>query len=193
MKLLIESSYFIADRLDQSLNNIKFINQDKIVVGVSFFSLSLEHQRSIIVLVENGLYGSASTILRSLFESYIKGMWFLHCSSQKDIENLQKDKFQVGFGKLIKDVESKVGEGVSKAKNELWNTLNSLTHSGAAQVSRRISNSEIKSNYTDEFLIDTLKLANNYALLSACQIAKISNNSAAQICTLEIAKELELL
>ena len=193
MKSLIESSYSIADRLDQSLDDIKLINQDKIVVATSFFSLSLEHQRSIIVLVENGLYGSASTLLRSLFESYIKGMWFFHCSSQNDIEKLRKDKFQVGFGKLIEDIENEVGEGVLKAKKELWNTLNSLTHSGAAQVSRRISNSEIKSNYTDAFLRDTLKLANNYALLSACQIAKISNNLAAQICTLEIAEELELL
>ena len=190
---MIENSYSIASRLDASLNGIKLRNEEKYIVSTSFFSLSLEHHRSIIVLIENGLFGSASTLLRSLFESYIKGIWFFHCSSEKDIKKLRKDKFELSFSKLIEGIERECSEGVSKAKKENWNSLNSLTHSGAAQVNRRSTNTEIKSNYSDEFLKDTLKFANNYALLSAGEIAKISGNVAIIKCTLEIAEELRLL
>lgn len=193
MKSLIESAYSIASRLDESLNGIKLRNEEKYIVAASFFSLSLEHHRSTVVLIENGLYGSASTLLRSLFESYIRGIWFFYCSSEKDIEKLRKDKFELSFGKLIEGIEKECGEGVSRAKKESWNALNSLTHSGAAQVNRRSSNTEIQSNYSEEFLRDALKFANNYALLSGGELAKISGNLVVQNCTLKIAEELGLL
>ncbi|MBL4851058.1 MAG: hypothetical protein JKY90_02080 [Gammaproteobacteria bacterium] len=119
-------------------------------------------------------------------------MWFYHCSSQKDIEKLRKDKFDLKFSLLIEGIEKECGKGVSKPKKENWSNLNSLTHAGAAQISRRVEDTCIKSSYSDDFVKDTLNFANNYALLCAGELAKISNNVAAQECVLEIAKKLEL-
>ena len=100
----LRNSYEIAECLDKSLNGITFVRNDKNTISSSFYSLSLEHHRSVIVLVEQKLYGSASALLRSLFEAYIKGMWFYYCATDIDFDHLKNDKFKKQFQYLIDDI-----------------------------------------------------------------------------------------
>ncbi len=187
----LKDSYEIAECFDNSLNGITFERNDKNIISSSFFSLSLEHHRSVIVLVEQQLYGSASALLRSLFEAYVKGMWFYHCAKEIDFNNIKKDKFKKQFNNIIKDLEKiKKAKGLSKQKTDNWSGLNSLTHSGLLQINKRSDENSIISNYDNGFILETLLFANNYALLNAGELAKISNNSISQQCVLMVAEKL---
>lgn len=187
----LNSSYEIAKCFDESLNGIIFERNDKNTISSSFYSLSLEHHRGVIVLAEQQLYGSASALLRSLFEAYVKGMWFYHCATEIDFENLGKDKFKKQFHSMINDLEEKgKAKGISKQKIENWSGLNSLTHSGLLQINKRSDEHSITSNYDSGFILDTLLFANNYALLNAGELAKISNNKVSQQCVLKVAEKL---
>lgn len=179
-------------QLEEALNHIKLPRTDRVMVASSYYSICMEHYRSIITLLELQLYSSASALLRSLFESYVKGMWFYYCSNAKNIDRLRKDEFEKPFGALISEIENEKGKGLSNAKRILWRTLNGLTHSGAGQVSRRISGEVIGSNFDERFIEDVKNFTNNYGLLVAGELALISNDRRAQNVVLEVQKALGL-
>ncbi|WP_351079429.1 DUF5677 domain-containing protein [Shewanella sp. CAL98-MNA-CIBAN-0140] len=178
------------------LNGIELPNTGSMMVASSYYSLCMEHFRSIVALTELELHGSASSLLRSLFESYTKGLWFEYCSSEVDIELLNKDKFNKPFGLLVKEIdeyrnnsENKTSK-LSVAKKMNWKSLNNLTHAGPAQITRRISGDNIASNYNEEFIKDMLSFSTNYGLLAAGQLALLSGNKVARKTVLEISKLL---
>ncbi|MCW7952016.1 hypothetical protein BC462_23695, partial [Vibrio parahaemolyticus] len=173
-------------QLEEALNHIELPRTDKVMVASSYYSICMEHYRSILTLLELQLYSSASALLRCLFESYVKGLWFYYCSDAKDIDRLRKDNFEKPFGVLVNEIEKKKGKGLSTAKKILWGTLNGLTHSGAGQVSRRISNDTIGSNFDELFIEDVKKFTNSYGLLVAGELALISNDRKAQNTVLEV-------
>ena len=72
----------------------------------------------------------------------------------------------------------------------MWRALNGLTHSGAGQVSRRISDESIGSNFDELFIEDVKKFTNNYGLLVAGELALISNDRNAQNTVLEVQETL---
>ncbi|AZG37079.1 DUF6988 family protein [Shewanella psychromarinicola] len=178
--------------LEKALDRIKLPRSDNVMVSSSYYSICMEHYRSILILLELRLYSSASALLRSLFESYVRGLWFYYCSSDSDITLLKKDKFEKEFGMLVKEIEKNTVAGLLSAKKNNWGTLNGLTHSGAGQVFRRVSDDNISSNFDAGFIEDTMKFANNYGLLAAGQLALISGDKKAQAAVLEIKKASDI-
>lgn len=174
MESKIKEAFDIAEAIDQALDGAAIEKTDNCMVPSVFFSTVIEHQRSIVVLIENRLYGSAACLLRSVFESYVKGLWFQLCAKAEDFARLRRDKFDSKFYELIHDIESVEGKGLLNAKKEMWPTLNSLTHSGLSQLGRRITDEEIGSNYDKGFITDVLRMSSNYAFLSCLRVAKIS-------------------
>ncbi|MGB3091747.1 MAG: DUF5677 domain-containing protein, partial [Candidatus Zixiibacteriota bacterium] len=135
---------------------------------------ALEHHKSIVLLIDNALYGSAAALIRLLFEAYVRGVWLLYSASDEEIEQFKDDKLNKAFGELIADLESREpfdGGTLSHVKEVSWKAMNSLTHSGLSQVARRITSDAITPNYTDEELKDVLETANSIGVLAAVAIA----------------------
>ncbi len=193
MEQSIKLSYDLSVQLNKILEGVDINNIDKNLFPSLFHSTVIEHHRSIIVLIEKGLFSSASTLLRPLFEAYVKGLWFSECASEKDFDELREDKFNKMFKDLVSDIEIKKPLGLEKQKQLYWRVLNSLTHTGTAQLSRKISNDEIKNSHDTEFLKQTLNFSSNYALLSCGELARISGNSNTQSNFLSIANEWQNL
>ena len=58
------------------------------------------------MLVTNRLYGSAFVLIRSVFESYIRGVWLYRCASDTEIEAFKTDKLKKNFEELVQDIEN---------------------------------------------------------------------------------------
>jgi len=192
----MEESKKILIKLEKSLDGIDLPITGSTIVASSYYSLCMEHFRSIVTLTELKLYGSASSLLRCMFESYTKGLWFQYCSSKADVELLNRDKFDKNFGLLVKEIEECRENmdydinNLSIAKKLNWESLNNLTHAGPAQISRRISESNIGSNYSEEFISDMLRFSTNYGLLASGQLALISGDKVAENAVLEVSELL---
>jgi hypothetical protein len=52
------------------------------------FDVGLEHQAAITLFAGEELFGSASTLLRVLFEACVRGMWIAHCASEQQFHVL---------------------------------------------------------------------------------------------------------
>ncbi|KAF7763120.1 hypothetical protein PUND_b0455 [Pseudoalteromonas undina] len=177
---MLEYSLQLSKDINKSLAGLTVKRDDEILFPWLFHSLVIEHHRSIIVLCDNQLYSSASSLIRCVFEAYIKGLWFAEFATESDFEKLKNDKFNKDFYKLVNALENKNKNGIKKAKESYWPNLNSLTHSGAAQLSRRINGTEIVSNFDDEFIQQMLRFSNNYALLSFSEVVEMSGDCDAQ-------------
>ena len=103
-------------------------------------SLTQEHQRSIVHLVSRGMYGSAASMLRLMFEGYIRGLWLAYCASNSDLARFKKD-FPV---KDIHDMVKHVAEvalrcsEVPGRKNQDLGCLTAFTHCGVRQLARYV-------------------------------------------------------
>jgi hypothetical protein len=48
--------------------------------------VALEHGQAIVMLTEDALHGSALALVRPVFEAYVRGMWLMHCASEKEVD-----------------------------------------------------------------------------------------------------------
>lgn len=133
-------------------------------------------------LIQNKLYGSAASLLRSIVESYARGVWVLKCASNKDIEQFKRDRFKDGtFEDRLKEIHDIEDNPHSSALLNLkviaWNALNSYTHGGFRAISRRFKEGELAPNYSLEEITGIERLSNAFAILAVFQIAELQNNS----------------
>ena len=184
MKLIsaIKESEELIQWLDQNIDGIQIKSDDRSRIAAGCLDMALEHQKSIVLLTAHKLHGSAAALVRLVFESYVRGVWFFYSASEDQLQEFkEKDKLDKKFHELIEDIEKHeaFSEGIlSNVKELSWGAMNSFTHSGFYQVVRRNKENEIAPDYTDEEILDALESANSFAILTAIAIADISGNEA---------------
>jgi hypothetical protein len=55
---------------------------------------SIEHGMAILVLVDEGLYGSALALVRLQFEAYVRGTWLAQSASDNEVDKAGRTNFQ---------------------------------------------------------------------------------------------------
>lgn len=194
IKKVISDSEKLVHWMDQKLNGFEISGDLRPRISCACFDLAMEHQKSIILLISNHLTGSAFSLVRLLFESYIRGMWLYEKASDKELEKFQKkDILDKNFDTLVQEVEKIQGyEGgiLKKAKDAGWRPMNSYTHCGFMQISRRNTPDSIEANYSDEEVLEAINFANAVGLLSLLGVARIPNEIKFQNEILAKIKEL---
>jgi len=175
----IQVSEQFVQWLNQKIDGLQIKPDDRFRLAAGCLDIALEHQKSIVLLTVHHLYGSAASLVRLIFEAYVRGIWLLYCASDEQLDQFKNDKLDKRFYELLEDIEKheafKVGT-LSYVKEKSWKIMNSLTHSGFYQVTRRNKVGEIAPDYTNEEIIDALQTANSFAILTAIAIADMAHN-----------------
>lgn len=163
-----------SDLIFKALNGRK-LNSDntreKVVAG--YLSLAIQHHSSIILLVERNVYSSAFALLRPLFESVYRGIWFSIVSNNDELEKFCK-KINYTFKStktLAKEIDEKEGTDAffTVCENNL-KFLHGMTHGGIEQISRQFDkNGFVLVTFTNEELVSLLN--NTNVLISMLLIA----------------------
>jgi hypothetical protein len=138
--------------------------------------LAIGHHAAIALLVEQQHFGSAAALVRPQFEAFLRGAWLHRCASEAKAEEFLNDidppKTTTIISELeqIEDFKDRV---LTLSKQKMWGALCSYTHGGGLHIQRTISDSEIIQNYSDDEMIDMLKISNLLALYSAAEVAEI--------------------
>ena len=170
----IRKSEALIQWIDQKIDGVEISSDDRTRISAACFDIALEHQKAIVLLIANKLFGTAFSLARVLFEAYIRGLWLAKCATEKELDDFKKDKLQKTFDTLIKEIEQQDGfeEGVlSKAKSASWKAMNSYTHSGFFQSVRRIKEKTIEPNYAEDEMLEVLGFSDAIGMLAALQIA----------------------
>lgn len=188
MSINLDKAYLLSVNINKCLEGLEISVEDRKFIPSLFHSTVIEHHRSIILLVERNLYSSACTLLRPLFEAYVKGLWFTHCAKDKDFSALRKDKFNKTFGIMVDEIDSVKGSSLKKPKGNYWKTLNSFTHSGSALLARKYKSDAITNSHNEKLIKSLLDFSENYALLSGIEVSMLSGNVTAVEASIELAK-----
>jgi hypothetical protein len=173
LQTLINASLELNNWIFNYLNDLEISKQKNILLSVACHDLVIEHQLAITILIRSKIYGSAFSLVRSVFEIFVRGVWIKNCANENDIKNFIEDKFNKKFHKLLDDVEKISGfekKVLTKIKEQAWNAMNSCTHGGIQQAARRTSGGYLGSDFKEQEIFEVLKFSNTFALLSFIQI-----------------------
>lgn len=167
---------WLAERQDGLV--IKTDNATR-VPGV-LLDLCLEHHVGIVQLVTSRINGSAFALIRSQFESLVRGLWLHLCATADELhEFVEKDQLRLNFGEMLNVIEQHADFGdkvLSQYKIEGWKAMNGYTHGGMHQIARRVKAASIEPNYQPEEVIEVLKASGLFALLALLQIGRLAHN-----------------
>lgn len=138
------------------LDGVDFNPNARNRISAGLLHLSLEHHQSIINLAKSNLFGSSFVLLRCQFEALLRGLWFLRCASDSNIDKFVEDKkLNLVVNSLIEDVEKTKGyqnDALKQYKTGKWKTMNDYTHGGLFQVASRTAGDEISGRNLSEQL-----------------------------------------
>ena len=163
--------------IDTNTSNLEIPSDAKVDLALACFDIALEHQAAVSILYKNGLYGSMLSLLKVLTESVVRGMWILHCASEREIRNFLKNRDQKTFKEMIGDIESFLKPDIPTLSNlhkNLWKDLNGFTHTGFNHLSNRFDDNNIKANYNPQDLTNSLALSITLGLIAASEFIVLS-------------------
>lgn len=178
------------DLIESSIVKIK-MDTDKVAVkaAATLFALAIDHTQGIKFCLSNSAFPSAYSLLRVLFETYIRGMWLEKCADEEQLNKyINEDKVvtkknkNLHFGDMVLEVEKnhQITAYFSKIKDRTWNWLNSQTHSGSAQLHNNFSGSSIMHCYDDESINEVIEFSTMLACMSFAGLCDLATNIGAE-------------
>ena len=157
-------------------------------LAATCFDIVHEHHKSIALLLEHNCYGSALTLLRPIYEAYVRGKWLLHCATEEDLQKfLKKDDIQRRLRKLVSEIQERdkhAGQMLEEIRAKHVATFSSFVHTGSWQILSRHTEQTIEPNYDERHITSLIILADGLALFAGLEIANLARNS-------ELAKEFQ--
>ncbi len=160
--------------LDLKLDGLKVKDSASARVSTALLHLSLEHFGAIVLLLQNRLNGSAAGLVRLQYEAMIRGMYFYQCASESEAEKFFAGAEPPRIKEMIEALEQKPGftSGVfSRVHLREWKTMNSYTHGGSAQLSRRYLDGDLANHYSEADRLVIINATRGMALIAATHAA----------------------
>ena len=179
--------------LDRRIDGIEIPSELRFRVAGGCLDVALEHQKAIVLLVAEKLCGSAFSLVRLMFEAYVRGVWLHQCASEIEIKKFESELLDRTFSSLLSDIEKleSFSAGIlSTVKKKSWASMNSFTHTGFSQVVRRNKAGTIEPNYDEGELLEIVNFASGFGIMSAVEIAHLANNDVLANALLVKAKEI---
>ena len=141
----------------------------------------MEHQAAIALLCGSHLFGSMHAMMRILVESVVRGLWILHCATEAELDLFEKRGMDKRFGELTAEVEAAIGAHHPthiQMKANAWNALNDFAHTGYTQITCRLGDEALGSNYPEEDVIKCINAAGAFGLIASAQLSAMAKQDA---------------
>ena len=175
---LILKGFELYGWLTPRLDGLDIKKSKRVLLSLGCLDQAIEHHLAICQLLKCKVNGSAFALVRLIFESFVRGVWLKNCATEAQLSEFQNDKLTISFGELVRSIKALEGfrSGMlGRLKKQAWTAMNSYTHTGFQQASRRFGKEFIEPTYTDAEVIEVLKISGSFALLSFQQIAAEGN------------------
>src|SRR5882762_5834965 len=103
----LKSAEAVILEIKKILNSHHYTDEEYSTVVAGFIDQVLEHLEAIIVLTRSNLNGSAFSLVRSVAEGLVRGVWFTTCASQDQVMKFRKDdKIDPTFGEMSQAIDT---------------------------------------------------------------------------------------
>jgi hypothetical protein len=153
----------IRERLWDLLERHRYPDDARSVWIEGSVAQTLEHHDAISLLVRRQLTGSAFALVRPLVETVVRALWIYKVASDEQVEQARhKDK---GVFPSLRDMRQAVGQAY--AEDEFfqqftagWGAMCDYTHSGARQIARRFTGTDVKPDYREGAIAEAVHTTN---------------------------------
>ena len=186
----------LSNWLDSSIHSLEIPFDDREAMVGALFDQVHEHHKAIQLLLKNFLVGSAFSLARPTFETYVRGVWLLRCASQEEVKKFTRDKIDKSPGDMIGEIEALQDYDVgvlSKVKKEAWSAMCSYAHGGYRQAVRRITPDQIRADYSEDEMLEVIRSSNTIALLAASEIFSMAKRKDLEEAALERMRSLAVV
>jgi len=149
------------------LSRPTYNNSDRLKVSKIMCSVSLEHAKSLKILLGSQNFTSAIGLLRLQFECFVRGMWILYAATDVAVskltvelneKNLKRADNLPMMGEMIKRLEKTAPKNavdpILEFKDYSWKPLSGYVHGGLHAINRH------SKGYPIEILEQALKASN---------------------------------
>lgn len=185
--------------IDPKVHEFASAGSQRSAVAGALYDVANEHAKGICTLFENHHYASGFALTRSLFETFMRAAWILHCATDMEFNTFAtKDKIELEnkerftFGEMVKAVEVAKDwpDTLSGIKDDAWNALNSYAHGGQLQVTRRYDGVTIQPHHDPEQVEEIIRFSAMLTFLTFCEIAEISESEEMQGYTKDLYEQV---
>ncbi|HVZ61645.1 MAG TPA: hypothetical protein VG892_12745 [Terriglobales bacterium] len=157
-QILARQEYVITDQQAQL----------RIPLVISLIDQAIEHHEAMLLLITRDMTGSAFALARSVVEGVYRGLWINQGATHEEIQRFtQKDEISISMGKLseVIDASNNTETFFADLKKRSWDVLNSYTHNGMMQLSRRFTGTDLQPAYTDGQISEIMTIVTTRILL----------------------------
>ena len=161
------------------------VEERRYLVAFQAGLLSLEHATGAFVLICQGLFPSAYSLMRPQYESLVRGIWLMHAASDTWVEKLgepltSESAKRANEGPMLAEML----KGLEKSKNApapivaqlkeyrdvTWKALNSYAHGGLHPLSRTLA------GYPSQLTYDVVRNSNAVVALATQLVSILSGD-----------------
>lgn len=181
LKTLLGRTAHFHEAVHAHVDNLVPTEGTRCLVAFQAGLLSIEHATGAFVLIGQGFYSSAYTLMRPQYECLVRGIWLLHAASDIWVEKLAEPltvesakRANEGpmLAEMLKQLESSatspgpVVEQLKQYRDATWKAMNSYAHGGLHPLSRTLT------GYPAQLTFDVVRNSNAVIAL-ATQLSSI--------------------
>ena len=190
----IENARNLLARIDEEVDGVKIDATERNRIAGALYDIAEDHGKAIVLLAESSLYTSAFTLLRPLFETYIRAAWVHYCASDDEIGKfISKDKIDVGISDMLSAIEQKKDfpETLSRIKSQGLKAMHSYTHGGIFPVTRRLTEESIEPVFEEQEIDEVIRLTSVLSFLAFCGVVDMAKSEEKTQRLYELLKWIE--
>jgi len=145
---------------------------------IASMDIALEHHEAVERLVKTNLNGSAFSVVRMVFDTYLRSLWLNAYATDARMKQACRDKLEWPNNWKMRDEikqayydeSCSVEEAARHDKffqflNDVWPIMCDYTHSGSRQIARRFTDDELKPDYSEGAVAEAVNLTNIAVLM----------------------------
>jgi hypothetical protein len=185
--------------IDSVINDMSFKRSKRKLVSAALYDIANEHGKGICTLFENKHDVCGFSMMRIQFETFVRAAWLLHCATDNEIANFinndelkADDKRKLYFSVMVREIENAIGLSctLSEITKNSWKALNSYTHGGQLQVSRRFDGETIEAHHEPEQVEETVKFSAMLSFLVFCEMVQLTEKQEYDAMTQQLYDKL---
>jgi hypothetical protein len=178
---ILDKSKLWLGTLSKFIDGIIIDNSPRNGLAVSLCYISVRHYSAIVLLCERNLYGSAFSLLRAQYETYIRSIWLYHCATERQLQAPFRENCFPGIKKMLSALSANQdfnGLNPDKDADILWDLMCDFTHGGVKQIFMHSHGCTIEQNVSLESICGLLEKSSQLGLLVGVFIITLADNEA---------------
>lgn len=186
----LERNGLFHERVAENLSQLNPYPEQRYDLAMKSALLSIEHGTAAFALISGQLFAPGYTLLRTQFETLVRGIWFMYAASDAWIEKLNRpltaeaaetsrDALMLAeMPKGLRASESAPSgllDQLEACRDVMWKALNSYTHGGFHPLAR------FETGYPPRLSYDVLRNSNAMVALASQLAAIVTGDRQAMI------------